>query len=150
MTSKRPVPLPSSASAQSPRTLDLIRKIRDDEQEEAFREAKEVFTQQVERYEIKGNIAKIIAAAIDYVEELAPKLGVIVGMAFKGPLKMNLLVELVGTVVGATVMAIEKIIDYAEHLIEITINKSKYETSVAVVQTSKESKTVKKKFFRCG
>lgn len=155
MTSKKqpvPTPVDNPASAQSPSTLALIRKIQEEEQVKAFQDAKEKFAQQVEIYQFKGNVAKIIGFAIDFIEEVAPSIGRVMNVAFKGPLKMNLLVELVSTVLDIAVVSIDRITNFAEHLIEITINKNKHLKEITATQTSQEQKKIKKNSSRlkCG
>lgn len=93
------------------------------------------------------HFGKLLNYTVMFVEEVAPIIGNITGVLMKGPLKLDLAIDLVTSVLGALPAAVEVISSFIEELVDL-LTKSSPPPSDKVATTS--TKSIKKRKGLCS
>jgi hypothetical protein len=116
-------------------TVDTLQARKKTIQHQQLEEIKKPFFESVKKLELKGNWAKLKTAAVQFVEEIAPKVAQIVGFAIAGQFKLDLCMDLLKSVVG---ILPSTIVDEVEEVVHLVFNKNKNADGTTTIEAKVE------------
>lgn len=128
--------LEGASSSKKPNIVDLVNRKIEEEKNQEFEAIYQEILQKGKKY--GGSWAKLAVYLVEMVEECAPKIAKILGHAFVGELKMELVISLIIDILGELPLAVDLFKDVVNQTVYLLFNKDRDTITVGAVLQSEQ------------